>query len=245
MEPHGGTGNQRMFAMLETMREEQENLNRELAAKEEEKARCEERTGQLLGKKENLEATLAVLRRQEGLLEEEVRHLKQELNSCNAKKTVWVEELEAHARILEKLEMTQAVLETRKGEIGENMRKSREAVIEAEGETKLGKLLELAKRTRIKVEAEVAAKVAEHGSVEEIQEKIEKKRHEVQRQEEEHWHVEEENQLQLQVIQERRGIVSKLEIEARMRENKAQAQVRRLKIRRDELLALKAKQKAI
>jgi len=244
MEPHGGTGNQRMFAMLETMREEQENLNRELAAKEEEKARCEERTGQLLGKKENLEATLAVLRRQEGLLEEEVRHLKQELNSCNAKKTVRVEELEAHARILEKLEMTQAVLETRKGEIGENMRKSREAVIEAEGETKLGKLLELAKRTRVKVEAEVAAKVAEHGSVEEIQEKIEKKRHEVQRQEEEHWHVEEENQLQLQVIQERRGIVSKLEIEARMRENKAQAQVRRLKMRRDELLALKHKQKA-
>merc|ERR1719341_3116817 len=159
-------------------------------------------------------------------------------------KTVRVEELEAHARILEKLEMTQAVLETRKGEIGENMRKSREAVIEAEGETQLGKLLELAKRTRIKVEAEVAAKVVEHGSVEEIQEKIEKKRHEVQRQEEEHWHVEEENQLQLQVIQERRGIVSKLEIEARMRENKAQAQVRRLKIRRDELLALKAKQKA-
>ena len=48
----------------------------------------------------------------------------------------------------------------------------------------------------VKVEAEVAAKVAEHGSVEEI----EKKRHEVQRQEEEHWHVEEENQLQLQVF---------------------------------------------
>ena len=37
MEPQGS--NQRMFAMLETMREEQENLNRELAAKEEEKAR--------------------------------------------------------------------------------------------------------------------------------------------------------------------------------------------------------------
>ena len=31
--------------------------------------------------------------------------------------------------------------------------------------------------------------------------------------------------LGAQVIQERRGIVSKLEIEARMRENKAQAQV--------------------
>ena len=38
MEPQQG-GNQRMFDMLETMREEQENLNRELAAKEEEKAR--------------------------------------------------------------------------------------------------------------------------------------------------------------------------------------------------------------
>ena len=37
MEPQGV--NQRMFDMLETMREEQENLNRELAAKEEEKAR--------------------------------------------------------------------------------------------------------------------------------------------------------------------------------------------------------------
>jgi len=239
MEPQGG--NQRMFDMLETMREEQENLNRELAVKEEEKARCEEITGQLLGKKANLERTLAVLRRQEGLLDEEVHHLKQELNTCEAKKTAGVEQLEAHTRILEKLEMTRTVLETRKGEIEEKMRKYRESIIEAEGETKLGKLLELAKRTRAKVEAEVAAKVAEHGTVEEIKEKIERKRREVQRQEEEHWHVEEENQLQLQVIQERRGIVSKLEIEARMRENKAQAQVRRLKIRRDELLALKQK----
>ena len=141
-----------------------------------------------------------MLRRKEGLLEEEVHHLKQELNTYEAKKSSGVEELEAHARILEKLEMTRAVLETRKGVIEEKIRKQREAVIEAEGETKLGKLLELAKRTRAKVEAEVAAKMAEHGSVEEIQEKVEKKRCEVQRQEEELWHVEEENQLQLQVF---------------------------------------------
>ena len=141
-----------------------------------------------------------MLRRKEGLLEEEVHHLKQELNTYEAKKSARVEELEAHARILEKLEMTRAVLETRKGEIEEKLRKHREAMIEAEGETKLGKLLELAKRTRVKVEAEVAAKMAEHGSVEEIQEKVEEKRCEVQRQEEELWHVEEENQLQLQVF---------------------------------------------
>ena len=132
-------------------------------------------------------------------MDEEVHHLKQELNMCEDKKTAGVEQLEAHTRILGKLEMTRAVLETRKGEIEAKMRKQREAIIEAEGETKLGKLLELAKKTRAKVEAEVAAKVAEHGSVEEIQEKIERKRREVQRQEEEHWHVEEENQLQLQV----------------------------------------------
>ena len=142
---------------------------------------------------------LAVLRRQEMLLDEEVHHLAQQLNTAEAKATAGVEELEAHSRILEKLEMTRAVMETRKEEIEEKMRKHREAVIEAEGETKLGKLLELAKRTRAKVEAEVAAKVAEHGSVEEIREKIEKKRREVQKQEEEHWHVEDENQLQLQV----------------------------------------------
>ena len=37
MEPQGG--NQRMFAMLETMREEQENLNRELAERVQEKTR--------------------------------------------------------------------------------------------------------------------------------------------------------------------------------------------------------------
>ena len=37
MEPQGG--NQRMFAMLETMREEQENLNRELAERVQEKIR--------------------------------------------------------------------------------------------------------------------------------------------------------------------------------------------------------------
>merc|ERR1712240_307531 len=230
MEPQGG--NQRMFAMLETMREEQENLNRELAERVQEKTRWEEKTGQLLGKKESLEATLGALRRQEMLLDEELRHLKQELITCDSKVAAGVEELGAYTIILEKLNITKALIETKRSDIEEKMVKHGEAIIAAEKETKLGKLLERAQRTRSSVEAEIAAKVATHGSVEE-------RRQARQKQEEEHWYLEDENQLLLQVIQERRGIVSKLEIEARMRENKAQAQVRRLKMRRDELLAMK------
>ena len=46
---------------------------------------------------------------------------------------------ETYTGILEKVEMTRAVLETRKREFEEKMRKQRDAVIEAEGETKLWK----------------------------------------------------------------------------------------------------------
>ena len=214
MEPHGA--NKRMVDMLETMREEQEALNRELAAKEEEKARFVfhvilleflhynsswgERTAQLLGKKEDLEATLVALRRQDMFLTEEVNHLEQQLDTFNTKLNAGVAAVEAYARIMEKLEMTRAVLETRKGVIEEKLKKHREAIVEAEGETKLGKLLELARKTRAKVEEDVEAKVVKYGSVEEIKETIEEKRRQVQRQDEEHWHVEEENQLQLQVF---------------------------------------------
>ena len=214
MEPHGA--NKRMVDMLETMREEQEALNRELAAKEEEKARFVfhvnlleflhynfrwgERSAQLLGKKEDLEATLVALRRQDMLLTEEVHHLEQQLDTFNTKLNAGVAAVEAYARIMEKLEMTRAVLETRKGAIEEKLKNHREAIVEAEGETKLGKLLELARKTRAKVEEDVEAKVVKYGSVEEIKETIEEKRRQVQRQDEEHWHVEEENQLQLQVF---------------------------------------------
>ena len=214
MEPHGA--NKRMVDMLETMREEQEALNRELAAKEEEKARFVfhvnlleflhynsrwgERTAQLLGKKEDLEATFVALRRQDMFLTEEVNHLEQQLDTFNTKLNAGVAAVEAYARIMEKLEMTRAVLETRKGVIEEKLKKHREGIVEAEGETKLGKLLELARKTRAKVEEDVEAKVVKYGSVEEIKETIEEKRRQVQRQDEEHWHVEEENQLQLQVF---------------------------------------------
>ena len=153
-----------------------------------------------MGKKEDLEATFVTLRRQDMLLTEENHHLEQQLDTFNIKLNAGVAAVEAYARIMEKLEMTRAVLETRKGVIEEKLKKHREAIVEAEGETKLGKLLELARKTRAKVEEDVEAKVVKYGSVEEIKETIEEKRRQVQRQDEEHWHVEEENQLQLQVF---------------------------------------------
>merc|ERR1712013_83178 len=105
--------------MLETMREEQENLNRELAERVQEKTRWEEKTGQLLGKKESLEATLGALRRQEMLLDEELRHLKQELITCDSKVAAGVEELGAYTIILDKLKMTKAHIETKRKDIEE------------------------------------------------------------------------------------------------------------------------------
>merc|ERR1719370_2840100 len=173
--------------------------------------------GELLGKMVSLEATLGALRRQEMRLDEELRHLKHELITCDSKVAAGVEELGAYTIILEKLKMTKALVETKRSDIEEKIVKHREAIIAAERETKLGKLLERAQRTRSSVEAEMAAKVATHGSVDEVKEKIVERMRARQKQEEEHWYLEDENQLLLQVIQERRGIVSKLEIEARMR----------------------------
>ena len=154
----------------------------------------------MLGKKESLEATLGALRRQEMLLDEELRHLKQELITCDSKVAAGVEELGAYTIILEKLNMTKALIETKRNDIEEKMVKHGEAIIAAEKETKLGKLLERAQRTRTSVEAEIAAKVATHGSVDEIKEKIEERRQARQKQEEEHWYLEDENQLLLQVL---------------------------------------------
>ena len=162
--------------------------------------RWEEKTGELLGKKESLEAKLGALRRQEMLLDEELRHLKQELITCDSKVAAGVEELGAYTIILEKLKMTKALVETKRSDIEEKMVKHGEAIIAAERETKLGKLLERAQRTRSSVEAEMAAKVATHGSVDEVKEKIEERRRARQKQEEEHWYLEDENQLLLQVL---------------------------------------------
>ena len=47
--------------------------------------------------------------------------------------------------------------------------------------------------------------------------------------------MEEECGLQQQLVQERRGLVARMEVEARMRDNRVEAQVRRLRRRRDEL----------
>ena len=134
------------------------------------------------------------------LLDEELRHLKQELITCDSKVAAGVEELGAYTIILEKLNITKALIETKRSDIEEKMVKHGEAIIAAEKETKLGKLLERAQRTRSSVEAEIAAKVATHGSVDEIKEKIEERRQARQKQEEEHWYLEDENQLLLQVL---------------------------------------------
>merc|ERR1712200_215659 len=101
----------------------------------------------------------------------------------------------AYTIILEKLKMTWALVEAKRSDIEEKMVKHGEAIIAAERETKLGKLLERAQRTRRSVEAEMAAKVATHGSSDEVKEKIEERRRARQKQEEEHWYLEDEIQL--------------------------------------------------
>ena len=57
--------------------------------------------------------------------------------------------------------------------------------------------------------------------------------------------MDEECQLQHQVNGERRSIVTKMEIEARMAENKMQVQVRRLRRTRDTLMAIKKEKEFI
>ena len=187
---------------------------------------------------EGLEAGLTGtrVRREEWLVERDFHAGERKVLKLKTTIMEKTEEYEAHTRNVEKLKMLKKVIEDRNQAMAKQCKEYKEKELEAEKDTQLGRELEVVWKTRECVENELAGMVAEFGLEPEVQERAEAQRQEVVRLEEKGWQVE-ECQLLQQVNEERRSIVAKMEIEARMRENKMQAQVRRLRSRRDELLA--------
>ena len=227
--------NHKMLEMLETMRTEQEELSRVLVIKEEEVAVMEARAEECRGSRVVTEASLHSLRRGEMLVEEEIELVRRKVNSSTNSVKEKAEELELHLRNIEKLKIARKVMEARKVVVEEKMNHRREMVKMGEEETELGRELVAVKRTLEEVGAEVAAMREEHGELEEVTKKRQETEVEVAAQVEEWWQVEEECGLQQQLVQERRGLVARMEVEARMRDNRVEAQVRRLRMRRGEL----------
>ena len=229
--------NERMFGILENLRKEQEELSKALKEKEREAKDWEERKEKGEEVLEGLEAEFTRVRREEWLVERDLDTGERKVLKLKATVMEKTAQYEAHTRNVEKLKMLKKVIEDRNQAMASQCKEYKEKELEAEKDTLLGRELEAVRRTREFVEKELAGMVAEFGLEPEVQERAEAQRQEVVRLEEEGWQVEEEWQLLEQVNEERRCIVAKMEIEARMRENKMQAQVRRLRSRRDELLA--------
>ena len=227
--------NQKMVEMLETMRREQEELTRVLVTKEEEVAVWEARVVGCRGSRAVAEASLHSLRRGEMLVEEETELARKKVKSSTNTVKEKAEELELHLRNIEKLKMAREVMEARKVAVEEKISRRREMVRRGEEETELGRELVAVRRTLVEVGAEVAVMREEHGELEEVAKKRKEMEVVVAGQVEEWWQVEEECGLQQQLVQERRGLVARMEVEARMRDNRVEAQVRRLRRRRDEL----------
>ena len=127
-----------------------------------------------------------------------------------------------------------AVVETRAAALEEQCREQERAAQEAEGETALGRELETARRARGELEGEAAALELQHGGQQVVEREAEERRAKAARQEQECLELEDECQLLEKVILERKGLVARMEIEARMQENKLGAQARQLRGRRPE-----------
>jgi hypothetical protein len=147
-------------------------------------------------------------------------------------------EYQAHSRNTEKLKMTKALVGARAAALEEQCQKQEQAALEAEGETAFGRELEEVRRARSGLEAEAAELEAEHGEQREVERETEERRAEVARQVQESGELEDECQLLQAVILERRGLVARMEMEARVRESKLGAQARQLVRRKDALLVL-------
>ena len=225
--------------MLDSMNKEQEELSLVLMKKETEQESWEERVVKDKKELDGLEVTLNRLKKEEMLVDEEIRlghKTFKKFSNMIEEKSV---DLELLSRNSEKLKILKMAVEEENSAMSEQCENLRQVEKEAEKETEMGREIEAVKKTKLEVDDRMTMMVAEHGTVTEVTAKIVSLRDQGTALAEELEQIDEECLLQHQVIGERRSIVTKMEIEARMAENKMQAQVRRLRRTRDTLMAIK------
>ena len=226
--------------MLEKLEEEQDQLSLRVKEKLEEKNSWERKVGALRVVLENEEMELNKVKKEGIIVEDELRMkvrlqkmLMGDLEQVGQGEPVFgikqkTEKLEAMKRKVEKLEISRRFIEEEKMEMDRRWNDFSANVKKVEDLSGIGKELLDVRRTGKFLEDKLTGLVEANGSIEFLEANTDTLTLEVNQIFEEKWQVEEECQMYQQVIRERKGIISRMEIEARMAENRLLAQKRRL-----------------
>merc|ERR1719369_1421321 len=189
---------------------------------------------------ENVEMELNKIKKEGMIVEDELRmkvsHQKKLMgdmhHQVNQKPVFGItqktEKLEEMKRKVEKLDLSRRYFDEEKKEIDNNWNEFTAKVRSVESMSGLGKELLDVKGTVEVLKERLKAMVDANGGIECLEANTDTLTLEVNQIFEEKWQVEEECQMYQQVIRERKGIISRMEIEARMAENRLLAQKRRL-----------------
>jgi len=226
--------------MLEKLEEEQDQLSMRVKEKLEEKISWERKVAAMRMVLENIEMELSKVKKEGMFVEDELRMkvslqktLMGDVEQLDQGEPVFgirqkTEKLEEIKRKVEKLEISRRFIEEEKKEMDRRWIDFSANVKKVEDESGIGKELLDVRRTIKFLRKKFDEKVEANGNIEFLEANTDTLTLEVNQIFEEKWQVEEECQMYQQVIRERKGIISRMEIEARMAENRQLAQKRRL-----------------
>jgi len=226
--------------MLEKLGDEQDQLSLRVKEKEEEKNLWERKVRARRTVLENIEMELNKLKKEGMIVEEELRmkvtlqkmllgdveQVDQDVPVFGIKQKT--ERLEEMKRKVEKFDISIRFFEEEKKEMDRRWNDFSSKVKTVEEKSGLGKELLEVRRTGKYLEDKFEGMVETNGNIEFLESNTETLTLEINQIFEEKWQVDEECQMYQQVIRERKGIISRMEIEARMAENRLLAQKRRL-----------------
>jgi len=226
--------------MLEKLEEEQDQLSMRVKEKLEEKISWERKVAAMRMVLENIEMELSKVKKEGMFVEDELRMkvslqkmLMGDLEQLDQGEPVFgirqkTEKLEEMKRKVEKLEISRRFIEEEKKEMDRRWNDFSASVKKVEDKSGIGKELLDVRRTSKFLRKKFDEMVEANGNIEFLEANTDTLTLEVNQIFEEKWQVEEECQMYQQVIRERKGIISRMEIEARMAENRQLAQKRRL-----------------
>jgi hypothetical protein len=223
--------------LLETMQEEQQKLSLEVEENETVQKKWEERVTHCKAALDRLKESFNRTKMEEILGEEEVDLINKKGQAVKSVIVKKIEEFESHSRNNDKLKISEKFFRDEGTVLADSTEKYKESVEAAEKETEMGKELQSVRMTKEWLEVNRKRFVEQRGSGVQVQEDTRRLSHSQSIKMEKLSQLEEECEMLQQVISERRGIVTKMEIEARVQENKLQAQVRMLRTKRDSLQA--------
>ena len=235
--------------MLERLNEEQNQLSRRVEEREREKAFWDRRVAAKRMLLDKVKADLNKNKKEGIVVEDELRMkvsqqklLVGDLEGEEQATPVFgikqkTEKLEEIKRRVEKLEASRKYFQEERKEIDSSWNTYVLSVKRVENSSGLGKELMGVKRTGKVLKEKFQEMIDKDGSIDSLEVDTGSLTMEVNHIFEEKWQGEEEGQMYQQVIRERKGIISRMEIEARMGENRLLAQKRRLTNMLDSLKA--------